>query len=127
MRFGEMEEGKGRGFDGIFKLFTLTVVVIFLPVAFLIMSSTITMVVLSFELVVYSLDLDLGDLLVLLDLWLCRVFGDLYDLRSWLPIDWQSLSLVGALLSRVWCMLVFDVSRYFPVFGPQICVIPFMR
>ncbi|GMN62522.1 hypothetical protein TIFTF001_031600 [Ficus carica] len=35
-----------------------------------------------------------------------------------------SPSLVGALLSRAWCMLVFDVSRYFPVFGPQTCAVP---
>ncbi|GMN59454.1 hypothetical protein TIFTF001_028548 [Ficus carica] len=128
-----MEEGKGRGFDGTFRLSTLVVVVIFLPTAFLvlvdfhfILSLIITMVFLLSGLVVCSPDLDLGDLLVLLDLWLCRVFGDLCDLRSWLPIDWQFLLLVRALLSRAWCMLVYGVLRYFSVFGPQTCVVATM-
>ncbi|GMN49588.1 hypothetical protein TIFTF001_018759 [Ficus carica] len=125
MRFGEMEEGKGHGFDAIFRLSTLAVVVIFLPTAFLVlvdfhfvMSLIIMMVFPLSGLVVCSPDLDFGDLLVLLDLWLCKVFGDLCDMRSWLPIDRQSPLLVGALLSKASCMLVSGVSRYFPVFGP---------
>ncbi|GMN31310.1 hypothetical protein TIFTF001_003200 [Ficus carica] len=87
--FDEMEEGKGRDFDGTFKLSTLTVVVIFLHAAldfYFVLSLIITMVFPSSKLVVCSSDLDLGDLLVVLDLWLCMVFGDLCDLRSWLPI-----------------------------------------
>ncbi|GMN68914.1 hypothetical protein TIFTF001_037964 [Ficus carica] len=129
-----MEEGKDRGFDNTFKLSTLAVVVIFLPAAFpvlvdfhFVLSLIIMMVFPLSELVVCSPDLDIGDLLVLLDLWLCRVFGDLCDLRLWLSIDRQSLSLVGALLSRAWCMLVSGVSRYFLVFGPQTCAFPTMR
>ncbi|GMN45724.1 hypothetical protein TIFTF001_014911 [Ficus carica] len=122
LRFGKMEEGKGGGFDGTFRLSTLVVVIIFLPVAF--PSLIITIVFPSSGLVVCSSDLYLGDLLILLNLWLCMVFSDLCNMRLWLPIDRQSPSLVGALLSRAWCMLVFGVSRYFPVFGPQTCVIP---
>ena len=34
LHFDVMEEGKGRGFDGTFRLSTLIVVVIFLPAAF---------------------------------------------------------------------------------------------
>ncbi|GMN22958.1 hypothetical protein TIFTF001_045741 [Ficus carica] len=52
------------------------------------------------------------------------VFGDLCDLRSWLSIDRQCSSLVGALLSRAWCMLVSGMSRNFLVFGPQTCTVP---
>ncbi|GMN60235.1 hypothetical protein TIFTF001_029313 [Ficus carica] len=127
LRFGEMEEGKGRGFDDTFWLSTLVVVVIFLLVAFSVLSLIIMMVFPSSKLMVYSPDLDIGYLLVLLDLWLCRVFGNLCDLKSRLPIDRQILSLVGALLSRTYCMLVSGVLRYFPVFGPQTCVIPTVR
>ncbi|GMN70552.1 hypothetical protein TIFTF001_039592 [Ficus carica] len=83
MCFSEIEEGKGHGFDGTFRLSTLAMTVIFLPVAFPIL------VDFHFVLVNLCIDLDLGDLLVLLDLWLCREFSDLYDLRSWLPIDRQ--------------------------------------
>ncbi|GMN51590.1 hypothetical protein TIFTF001_020749 [Ficus carica] len=90
----------GCGFYGTFRLFTLTVVVIFLPAAFSVLSLIITMVIPLSGLVIYFPDLDLGDLLVLLDLWLCRVFSDLCDLRSWLPIDRQSPSLLEVLLSR---------------------------
>ncbi|GMN35302.1 hypothetical protein TIFTF001_005220 [Ficus carica] len=89
-----MEEGKGRGFDGTFKLSTLAIMVIFLPAAFpvlvefhFVLSVIIMMVFPSSGLVFCSLDLDLGDLLVVLDLWLCRVFSDFCDLRSWLLID----------------------------------------
>ncbi|GMN31372.1 hypothetical protein TIFTF001_003227 [Ficus carica] len=100
--FDEMEEGKGRGFDGTFRLSTLTVVVIFLPVAF--------PVLVDFYFVL-----------------LCRVFGYLCNLRLWLPIDLQFPSLVGALLSRAWSMFISGVLRYFPIFGPQTCAIPSMR
>ena len=72
-------------------------------------------------------DLDLDNLLVLLDLWLCRVSGDICDLMSWLPIDRQFSSLVGALLSRACRMIVSGVSRYFFIFGHRTCEVLTMR
>ncbi|GMN39699.1 hypothetical protein TIFTF001_008934 [Ficus carica] len=60
LRFGEMEEGNGCGFDGTFRLSTLTVVVIFLPAAFPV----------------------LVDFNFVLTCRLCGVFSDLCDLRS---------------------------------------------
>ncbi|GMN48423.1 hypothetical protein TIFTF001_017599 [Ficus carica] len=99
LRFYEMEEGKGRGFDDTFKLSTLAVVVIFLPATFQYFHNN-------------NDDLPIvwaRSLLARFRSWrfvgptrlvACKVFGDLYDLRSWLPIDWQFPSLVGALLSR---------------------------
>ena len=84
------------------------------------------MVISLSELVVCSSDSDLGDLLIMLDLRLCKMFGDLCDLRSWLLID-QQIPLVGALLSKAWWMLVSNMLRYFPIFGPQTCAIHTMR
>ncbi|GMN65364.1 hypothetical protein TIFTF001_034434 [Ficus carica] len=52
LHFNEMEAGKGRGFDGTFKMSTLALVVIFLLVAF-------SMVFPSSEFMVCSSDLDL--------------------------------------------------------------------
>ncbi|GMN28829.1 hypothetical protein TIFTF001_002192 [Ficus carica] len=123
LRFSKMEEGKDRGFNGTFR----DVVVIFLSTAFQVLSLIIRMVFQLSGLVVCLSDLDLDDSLVLLDLWLYRVFGDLYDVRSWLPVDRQFPSLVGALLSRAWYMLVSGVSKYIPVFGPQTYAFPTVR
>ncbi|GMN52802.1 hypothetical protein TIFTF001_021942 [Ficus carica] len=124
--FGEIEEGKGRGFDGTLRLSTLAMVVIFLHAAFpVLIDFHFVLVFLNnndgYPIVrvhVYSPYLDLSNLLVLLDLWLCRVFGHLCDLRPWLPIDRQFPLLVGTLLSRAWCMLVSNVPRYLSIFGP---------
>lgn len=157
LRFSKMEEGKDRGFNGTFRdvvvIFLSTAFQVLVDFHFVLVclcvgvitmyhmqiwfcllfcyvcfqSLIITMVFPSSELVVCSSDLDLDDLLVLLDLWLYRVFGDLCDVRSWLPVDRQFPSLVGALLSRAWYMLVFGVSKHLPIFGPQTCAFPTVR
>ncbi|GMN39750.1 hypothetical protein TIFTF001_008974 [Ficus carica] len=73
LRFYEMEEGKGRGFGGTFRLSTLTVVIIFLPATFSFL--IIMMVFPSSEFMICSSDLYLGDLALLSRAWCVLISG----------------------------------------------------